>query len=136
MDWSKCIICQNKTKENLQCPTNSKRKSGSIGYKTLAQNLLDFKSIDKIPEGLDLKLLDEGSGIEETLRQKNASWHKSCRDLFNNTKFERAKKRKSLEIDADTEDTSCEESSAGVFSPMKRRSIISKPKEVLQCYFS
>ena len=38
--------------------------------------------------------MDEGQGIEQTLREKKASRHKSCGDLYSNTKLERAKKRK------------------------------------------
>ena len=39
--------------------------------------------------------LDEGHGIEVTLRANNARYHKSCKLLFNNTKLQRAEKRSS-----------------------------------------
>ena len=42
-----------------------------------------------MPIDLDLARLDDGDGIEETLRKINARYHHSCRLLFNNTKLER-----------------------------------------------
>ena len=39
--------------------------------------------------------MDEGDGVEETLRKNQAKYHQSCRPLFDNTKFQRAQKRKS-----------------------------------------
>ena len=39
--------------------------------------------------------MDEGDGVEEILRRNQAKYHPSCRPLFNNTKFQRAQKRKS-----------------------------------------
>eukprot|EP00795_Rhopilema_esculentum_P005342 gene5342-514_t len=46
-----------------------------------------------LPIALDPERLDEGNGIEETLRDNNAMYHQSCRSLFSNTKLERARKR-------------------------------------------
>ena len=94
MDWCRCIICQKITKEDLQCPANSKRKDAGAGYTSFANNLKEFQNLGVEPVALDAKLLDEGNGIEQTFLDKKASWHKSCRDLFSNTKLERAKKRK------------------------------------------
>ncbi|XP_031575406.1 uncharacterized protein LOC116309020, partial [Actinia tenebrosa] len=114
-------LLQRKTKEGLQCPANTKRKDGSVGYTSFASNILEFKSISGVPKWLNLSLLDEGLGIEETLRQRNASWHKTCRDIFNNTKLERAKKRKlSGQPDANEDDTQIE-SDGGVCIPLKTR---------------
>ena len=43
---------------------------------------------------MDIKRLDDGSGIENTLRPNNAKYHNTCRLMFNNSKLERAKKRR------------------------------------------
>ena len=43
---------------------------------------------------MDIKRLDDGSGIENTLRLNNAKYHNTCRLMFNNSKLERAQKRR------------------------------------------
>ena len=98
MDWHQCIICQKSTKEDLQCPANSKRKDAGAGYTSFVNNRKEFQNLGIEPAALDVKLLDAGNGTEQTFLDKKASWHKSCRDLFSNTKLERAKKRKLAEI--------------------------------------
>jgi hypothetical protein len=39
--------------------------------------------------------MNEGGGIEETLRQNNGKYHQNCRLLFNNTMLERTRKASS-----------------------------------------
>ena len=46
-----------------------------------------------MPIKLDPARLDDGCGVEQTLRNNNAKYHQSGRLLFNNTKLERARKR-------------------------------------------
>ena len=48
-----------------------------------------------LPIVLDPARLDEGDGIEETLRRNKAPYHQSCRLMFSNTMLERARKRTS-----------------------------------------
>ena len=48
-----------------------------------------------MPINLDHVRLDEGDGIEMTLRANYARYHKSCKLLFNNTKLQKAEKRSS-----------------------------------------
>ena len=43
---------------------------------------------------MDIKRLDDGSGIENTLRLNNAKYHNTCRLMFNNSKLERVRKRR------------------------------------------
>ena len=50
-----------------------------------------------MPIQVDLSLLDEGEGLENTFVRRKARWHKSCYDLFNSTKLKRAEKRQALE---------------------------------------
>ena len=95
MNWGLCIICQQRGQEiNLQCPANSKRKDCGAGYASFVANLIIFQDLSIMPVNLNIDQLDDGSGIGETLFKNKASWHKSCREMFSNTKLQRAQKRK------------------------------------------
>ena len=85
-DWTKCIICQDVTDERLECPADSKRKDAGADYKSFTENLMRFSDIDELPVKISLERLDDGDGIEATLR---------CRCKFNATKLERTEKRRS-----------------------------------------
>ena len=137
MDWHQCIICQKSTKEDLQCPANSKRKDAGAGYTSFVNNLKEFQNLSIEPAALDVKLLDAGNGIEQTFLDKKASWHKSCRDLFSNTKLERAKKRKLAEI-SKVEKNGKDEMGIGecISSPVKaRRSNVPRFHGESHCFF-
>lgn len=47
IDWTKCILCQETSKEPLRCPADSKRTDIDIGtlYDNLAGNLIRFKEL-------------------------------------------------------------------------------------------
>ena len=96
MDWNKCILCQETTSEPLQCPRNSRRFDIACGtvYHTLASNILQFSEIRSLPIPINVEKLDEGGGIAETLMQRKAKLHKSCRNKFSNMKLKRADKGK------------------------------------------
>lgn len=79
-------------------------------------------------------------GIEQTLIENKALWHKSCREKFSNAKLERAKKRKLSEIDGDNTIYSNIHDSEGSCSPIKpRRSSVvnssSSSQSQLYCFF-
>ena len=68
-DWAKCILCQDKTKEALQCPGNTLRghvEYGS-GYNTLANKILRINELRCLPTHSDLEIakLEEGDGIQK-----------------------------------------------------------------------
>lgn len=65
------------------------------GYKTQSKNIPEFAKINEMPIPLDIRRVDEGDGIEVALMKNEAKYHKSCRQQFNNTKLQRAKKRHS-----------------------------------------
>eukprot|EP00794_Sanderia_malayensis_P001481 gene1481-1638_t len=135
MDWKLCIICQaNKTGEPLQCPAISKRKDVGASYSSFANNLQEFRIIGSVPGNLNLENLDDGQGVEKTLMERKASWHKTCRNAFSNAKLERAKKRKH-ECDQDDEsDTSF--GTEFTTSPIKaRRSSIPTNTSTNYCIF-
>ena len=88
-DWGLCILCQQNTKEKLTCPNNSKNAS-SPGYQNLASNLESFSSINALPSNIKLETLNDGTGLEETLKSNSAKWHQTCRLKYNNSKLKRA----------------------------------------------
>ena len=89
INWEYCILCQ-ENGTGLQCPyavKNSNVTTGS-GYKSLAEQLVSFNELGKMPINVDIKQLDDGDGIEATLTRHHAGWHKSCHLKFNQTKLE------------------------------------------------
>ena len=78
-NWELCVICQESTAETLQCPQRSTKQPIGIGYVTFAEDLIRFVGLENIPLDLDLSRLDDGQGIETTLRAHAAKWHKTCR---------------------------------------------------------
>ena len=93
-DWSKCCLCQQDMKEELKSPPNSYQPEQD-GYTNIATNVPLFKAMKALPIMLDPARLNEGEGIEQTLRKNNAKYHRSCRLMFNNSKLKRAQKRAS-----------------------------------------
>ena len=133
MDWKQCIICQKTTGESLQCPANSKRKDAGAGYISFLRNVQEFKKFEINVTSSELPV-DENQGIEQTLLHNKASWHKSCRDLYNNTKLERAKKRKLAEAAAEERIDETKEEIPS--SPVKaRRSSVERYNPQSQCFF-
>ncbi|CAC5423002.1 unnamed protein product [Mytilus coruscus] len=98
-DWNLCLICQNSTEEQLQCPADSKRSNVGAGYISLSENLVRFNEIGCLPDSINLTILDDGSSIANTLVKNNAKFHKSCSLKFNSTKLKRAQKRQLLSDD-------------------------------------
>lgn len=75
------------------------------GYTNISTNVPLFHAINALPVMLDPARLDEGGGIDETLRKKKARYHQSCRLMFNNSKLQRAKKRTSFANENTAEDS-------------------------------
>ena len=91
-DWTICVFCQLDTKESLISPTDR-------GYETIADNITQFSNLDSMPIKINLARLDHGNGIQSTLKEQNAKWHKSCYQKFSHTKLERAKRKHKSEED-------------------------------------
>ena len=94
------------TKECLISPRSNPTKGADDGYGLLARNIPQFHSVNQLPIKLDPARLDDGSGIQETLKTNHAQYHASCRILFNNTKLQRAQKRKRPTGDGDESNSS------------------------------
>ena len=127
-DWGKCCLCQEDRKEILKCPSSTSHTEHD-GYNNIATNVPLFHELNALPIHLDPKRLDNGSGIELTLRQNNAKYNQSCRMIFNNTKLGRAQKRAmsnkpSEEAEAEAGPCKC-----------TRRSISSVSEKDCLCFF-
>jgi hypothetical protein len=57
--------------------------------------MFPFHAINSLPVILVPSRLDEGGGIENILRRNKAQYQQSCSLLFNNTKLDSAKNRRS-----------------------------------------
>ena len=101
-----------------------KGSNKGCGYKVLADNILEFRKINCLPESINIVRLDSGEGIEVTLKSNKAVWHKRCMNKFDKQKLQRAQKRKAKE---DTEYIS---------SPVKtRRSDVGSMERTSSCFF-
>lgn len=112
-NWQLCVICQQSTKEKLQCPANSKRSDCGAGYISLS-NILSSNILPNMQPLVSR--LDEGEGILNALTSHCAKWHKSCRSFFCQREVDRESKRSTPE---DVEDVS--EHVDTIDSPLKRR---------------
>ncbi len=92
INWTLCVICQETTKEKLQCPAKESHRRFDIGsgYATLAKNLQAFSEI-----GVKTALtrIYQEENLEELLSSGEGKWHKSCQLRYNATKLDRARKR-------------------------------------------
>ena len=73
VDWEKCVFCQEKTSEELECPARTKRKDRGQGYSTLEIIMTKFQEADALPRNMDLKIFNTS-----VLSEHCASWHKRC----------------------------------------------------------
>ena len=89
-DSEKCCLCQSDTKEELKSPP-TRYECSSDGYSMIARNVPQFQAINLLPIKLDPSRLDDGSGIEDTLRRHHAN-HR-CGNMFSNYKLKSAAKR-------------------------------------------
>lgn len=98
-NWDLCVLCQKDTTERLVNPAESKflAKGKECGYKLLAENIIEFQKLGSLPLNIDIKRLDDGSGIEATFKSNNAKWHKTCSNRYDKQKLQRAQKRKATE---------------------------------------
>ncbi|CAC5392607.1 unnamed protein product [Mytilus coruscus] len=58
-----------------------------------AKNIPFLHEVNALPIPLDIRPLNDGEGIESTMKKKNAKCHNLCRIKFNKTNLERAQKR-------------------------------------------
>ncbi len=89
-NWDLCALCQVDTGTALQCPANNNMSAPTVdGYVSLTSNLIEFAELGEIPMNIDIARLNDGDGIETTMRRHTARWHKACRLKVNQTKLKR-----------------------------------------------
>ncbi|KAK6187414.1 hypothetical protein SNE40_005450 [Patella caerulea] len=93
INWENCALCQSKTQEPTIVPQKGKRFDKGIGYGTLARELTNARDVGFNPLQIDFDRLDDGSGIEQTLRTHQACWHKLCKNEYSKLKLDRWRKR-------------------------------------------
>jgi hypothetical protein len=66
----------------------------------LAKHIPLFNEVNALPIPMDIRCLDDDTGIDATLIGNNAKYHNSCRIKFNNTKLLRVQKRVKSQVPA------------------------------------
>ena len=94
-NWELCILCQAETDERLQCPLRSTMKPSGVGYASLTEDLVQFKGLRHMPMELNVNRLDDGDGVEATLKRHSAQWHKKYRLKFNKEIFDQQSRAES-----------------------------------------
>ena len=109
-DWTKCCLCQEDRDEELNSPP-TRYAMKQDGYSMIGKNIPMFQSVNEMPIKFDPARLDEGSGVEDTLRANKAKYHQSCRGLFSNTRLARAQKKQPIQVAVQKQKAlpSCEE---------------------------
>ena len=89
LDWIKCIICQESTKEALRCPLNSNGspEANQQTYLAFLQNANSFREANALPTELKF-----GDNVDvDCLCLNQGSWHKSCHLKFSLSKPKKLK---------------------------------------------
>lgn len=97
-NWELCVLCQSETGAQLECPAKSTTSAIGNGYKSLANNIIQFQELGHIPMGINTDRIDDGNGIETTMLTNNAVWHKKCHLKFNVTMIERLRKKITAQV--------------------------------------
>ena len=96
MDWSACLICQQKTSEDLKCPLDGPGTGDKTApYKNFLTNVCAFRKIDRLPQKLGF---NEGVTVEYFVAHR-AKWHKSCHRKFAKEKLHRVEWKRKLTLD-------------------------------------
>ena len=125
-NWAICVLCQQVTQEALQCPARSSKAPIGSGYTSLAQHLLQFKAHGHMPMNVDVERLDDGDGLEATMRRHHASWHKTCRLKFNQTQLDCLARRKGEEEIAEARKMETAQEEGAIFY-MRTRFSVGRP---------
>ena len=95
-DWESCCLCQLLTDQNINF--HSVVQGTEDGYSHLSDVLPIFSSMGELD--FDLNVLNDGSGIKQTLIKNKAKYHPQCHRKNNKTKLDRKvkqfRKRKSV----------------------------------------
>lgn len=74
-DCKLCVLCRlNKHDQALICP--AKGTTDKSVYDYIANNLLEFDQIGRVPMNISLRRLNDVRGIVETLKSNQAAYYK------------------------------------------------------------
>ena len=74
VNWGKCCLCRGDGKGPLRCPADNPILSMRYaGYKSVAALLLEFDEGGFLPAWIDLRSLDDGSGLAESMQKNELS---------------------------------------------------------------
>lgn len=94
MDWKKCVLCQEVTDFKLVDPMKITNKENEFeGYRSLEAILSGLNAegqLSSLPFEINIKNIDDGSGIFNTLLRNHAKYHKSCKSERSNRRLSRA----------------------------------------------
>ena len=80
-------MCQTHTYKELECPAKKNSGDGN-GYKYVADNLRAFQELKEYPGKVSIELLAKGyDDLETSLREHQASYHKTCRTSIGTTVY-------------------------------------------------
>ena len=57
------------------------------GYESLSKNINKLHELGEVPLNVNPELLNDGSGIAETLQKNHAMWHANCKNRFSDLKL-------------------------------------------------
>ena len=95
--WSRCIICQKSTSEELRCPLGASgdRADPKAVYTSFLCSVFEFNALEPLPIPVSMPLDIDA----EVLIENEASWHKSCHLQFSTSKLNKAKERSARKLE-------------------------------------
>ena len=98
--------------------------------KTLSNNIRVFFQINEMPIPIDVRRIDDGEGIDNTLINHHAKYHEACWWMFTNIKLQRAQQRR-----CPSEKRSTDQSTSSKFT-RKATSVAAKEMELelVKCF--
>ena len=126
INWKLCVLCQEEKNEPLSYPNGRTGATSQSAYISIATEMTKLNDLGVMPNNLDIDLINDGSGIQQTLEKYKAGYHRKCRLKFS-TVLNRTEKKIKKKSDNDSNDSN---------SPVKTRKKMSPtPTKKNICYF-
>ncbi len=91
-NWDLCFICQESSTSQLVCPAKNTSDDRAKSYQNIIQNLEGFSVLGELPDSLESRF-NQPSLIDKFI-EKNAKFHKTCKNRYDGYHYERACKKK------------------------------------------
>ena len=123
-DWELCVLCQEKTQDELLCPAAINRINHvpEKAYNDILSNLQRFTELGNLPFE-KIYIPDDYSSNSDIFVEKKGKFHKSCRNKINDMKLKRAEKRTKLTDNSRIPDESNERRRSGRTSQINVKNI-------------